>query len=325
MPTRRAWPALVFILKLAITIGLFAFLLRKLDLAPVVSQLRAMSPWAALGGEALLLLQLGLLAHRWHIINGIVDAPMRVSQILRLTAVGHFFNQVLPSGFAGDGARAWIAGREGVRLGALVRAILCDRVVGLLVLALMASVTFIALPDIAATRVPVRSTPWLFALLGLGGVAAFYLLGAPIAAMLMRYPRAQAIGRFAEDLHQVLFGAGIRSMLVVVLAVAVQLLNVAAVLACARGMDIDLGITAGAVIVPTVMLVSMMPISVGGWGVREGAMIVGLGLAGITAADALAISVAFGMLQALLGVPGGVLWLARRNAVKDAAVPGEPQ
>jgi uncharacterized membrane protein YbhN (UPF0104 family) len=62
------------------------------------------------------------------------------------------------------------------------------------------------------------------------------------------------------------------------------------------------------------MLVTMAPISFAGWGVREGAMIVGLGLAGIAAADALAVSVAFGLLQVVLGVPGGVLWLARRSA-----------
>ena len=82
----------------------------------------------------LLVLQLVLLALRWQVVNRIVDAPMQSGQVLRLTAIGHFFNQVLPSGFAGDAARAWLAAREGVRLGPAVRAIVCDRVIGLLVL-----------------------------------------------------------------------------------------------------------------------------------------------------------------------------------------------
>jgi hypothetical protein len=46
-------------------------------------------------------------------VNRIVHAPMQATQVLRLTAIGHFFNQVLPSGFAGDAARAWLAAREG--------------------------------------------------------------------------------------------------------------------------------------------------------------------------------------------------------------------
>ena len=62
----------------------------------------------------------------------------------------------LPSGFAGDAARAWLAAREGVRLGPAVRAIVCDRVIGLLVLIVMVSVTLLALPDVTADKVPGR-------------------------------------------------------------------------------------------------------------------------------------------------------------------------
>lgn len=66
------------------------------------------------------------------------------------------------------------------------------------------------------------------------------------------------------------------------------------------------------------MLVSMAPISFAGWGVREGAMIVGLAWLGVVAADALAMSVAFGFLQVMLAVPGAVLWMARRRTVPVA-------
>ena len=91
--------------------------------------------------------------------------------------------------------------------------------------------------------------------------------------------------RVARQAHRTIstacsFARAARSVLVVVLAVAVQLLNVAAMHWCAKGMRIDLDFGAALVIVPAVMLVSMAPISFAGWGVREGAMIVGLGLPG---------------------------------------------
>ena len=187
MPRRDRLTLITSALKLAITLGLFAYLLRKVEIAPVVRQLRAMAPAAAVAAEALLLLQLALLALRWHLVNRIVDAPMRASQVLRLTAIGHFFNQVLPSGFAGDAARAWLAAREGVQLGPLVRAIVCDRVVGLLVLVLMVSLTFFALPDVAADKVPARNAFGVVALLGVAAAAALFLLGAPVADLLMRH------------------------------------------------------------------------------------------------------------------------------------------
>lgn len=314
MAGRDRLSAIALGLKLAITIGLLAYLLRGVDIAPVARQLRAMSPAAAAGAEMFLLLQLGLLALRWQIVNGIVDAPMQAMQVLRLTAVGHFFNQVLPSGFAGDAARAWLAAREGVRLGPAVRAIVCDRVVGLLVLVVMVSLTLFGLPDLFAEKVPGKSSFRLVALLGVCVVAALFLLGAPMARLLARHRLTRSLGTLTGDLHGVLFRSGGRSALVLVLALAVQLLNIAAMYWCARGMRIDLDLGAALVIVPAVMLVSLAPISFAGWGVREGAMIVGLGLAGIAAADALAVSVAFGLLQVVLGLPGGVLWLRRRGA-----------
>jgi len=203
MPKRERLAAIAFGLKLAITLGLFAYLLRKVEFAPVLGQLRAMSPAAVAGAELLLVLQLGLLALRWYIVNRIVQAPMQVTQVLRLTAIGHFFNQVLPSGFAGDAARAWLAAREGVRLGPAVRAIACDRVIGLLVLVLMVSIALFAVPDVAADNVPGKSTFRLVALLGGGILTALFLLGAPAARLLMRHPLTESPGRLTHDLHGV--------------------------------------------------------------------------------------------------------------------------
>ncbi len=305
--------------KLAITLALFAWLLRKVDIAPVLGRLRNMAPAAALGAEVLLLVQLGLLALRWHVVNRIVDAPMPAGQVLRLSAIGHFFNQVLPSGFAGDAARAWLATREGARVGPAVRAIVCDRVVGLLVLIVMVSVTVFALPDLAADRVPGKDAFRLVAVLGVGGLAVLLLLGPAAARWLMQHPLSRSLGRLTHDLHLVVFRSRGRSAVVILLAVAVQLLNVAAMHWCANGLQVGLDFAAALVIVPAVMLVAMAPISFAGWGVREGAMVVGLGLAGIAAADALAVSVAFGLVQVALGVPGGALWLARHGAAAPKA------
>ena len=189
MAWRDRLPAIAFALKLVITIGLFAYLLRKVEIASVVMQLAAMSPVAAAGAEALLLVQLLLLALRWQVVNRIVDAPMQAGQVLRLMAIGNFFNQVLPSGFAGDAARAWLVAREGVRLGpACPRAIVCDRVIGLLVLIVMVSVTLLALPGITGDKVPGRRSFGLIALLGVGASAALFLIGAPVARLLSRHP-----------------------------------------------------------------------------------------------------------------------------------------
>jgi uncharacterized iron-regulated membrane protein len=48
-----------------------------------------------------------------------------------------------------------------------------------------------------------------------------------------------------------------------------------------------------------------------------------LGLLGIGTVDALAVSVAFGLLQIVLGVPGAALWLARRATPASVVRPAD--
>jgi len=59
-----------------------------------------------------------------------------------------------------------------------------------------------------------------------------------------------------------------------------------------------------------VILFSMVPITIAGWGVREGAMVVALGTVGVGREEALAISVLFGIASAIAALPGGLIWLA---------------
>ena len=67
------------------------------------------------------------------------------------------------------------------------------------------------------------------------------------------------------------------------------------------------------VLVPPIVLVTTLPISIAGWGVRESATVIGFGFIGVAPADALALSVLFGLVQIVMGVPGGIMWLAQKG------------
>jgi hypothetical protein len=69
----------------------------------------------------------------------------------------------------------------------------------------------------------------------------------------------------------------------------VQLLNVLALFALARGLSIGLTLWHSLLLIPPVLFLSMLPISVAGWGVREGAMIVALALVGVPASSSVAL------------------------------------
>ena len=83
--------------------------------------------------------------------------------------------------------------------------------------------------------------------------------------------------------------------------------------ACAQALGIDLSLIEALALIPPAILFSMLPISIAGWGVREGAMVTTLSIAGISETDAFTLSILFGILMAVLSMAGGFVWVFHRN------------
>jgi hypothetical protein len=97
------------------------------------------------------------------------------------------------------------------------------------------------------------------------------------------------------------------------LSLIIQALNVVILYALALGLSIDVTLWQCLLLTPPVLFLSMLPVSVSGWGVREGAMIVALGLVGVSSARSVALSVSFGLSLIAISLPGALLWLLRRG------------
>ena len=78
--------------------------------------------------------------------------------------------------------------------------------------------------------------------------------------------------------------------------------------AVAIGADVPLLYTV--FLVPPVILVTVIPISIAGWGLREGAMVAAFGYAGLAPGDGLIVSLLFGAGYLVMGVLGGLIWIA---------------
>jgi uncharacterized protein (TIRG00374 family) len=297
--------------KISITGWLFWYLAGKIDVQSVTFQLRSMQPLWAAAAVATLLAQLLLTGIRWYFAGQLIGAKLALPQALRLVLIGQFFNQLLPSSIGGDAVRTWMATREGIPLGRSAASIFCDRAAGLVVAVLFASLSLLLLrivlqPGILAAGVFVN---YLAAFIAVG-LLVLLLLGVKISKLMMEFRFSRPFGVLIRDMRIVLF-TNIKSIQIVGLSVVVQVLMVLVVIFFAKGINADLGFSSGLVLIPMIMLVSMMPISFAGWGLREGAMVIGLGFVGISAVDALAISVSFGLAQISIGLPGGVFWLQR--------------
>ncbi len=298
-------------LKPVITVGLLWLLASKIDVRTVVVQLRSTHVYWAVAAITILFGQLLLTGIRWYIVGRLVSAAIGLGQAVRLALIGQFFNQVLPTSFGGDAVRAWLLLRETVPFGRAVVSIICDRVAALVVLTVIVAVTMPLLSH-AGLHVPLLEKLAIIApALTASGLFVLLLLGEKISEMFQRNRLLRPLGILVGNLRIVLF-TSMKSIMVLGLALLVQVIVVLVVLACAMAMGIHLG-AMHALLLPSILLISMVPISFAGWGVRESAMVVVLGFAGISAPEALAISLLFGLTQIMIGVPGGVMWLLRRR------------
>jgi uncharacterized membrane protein YbhN (UPF0104 family) len=101
---------------------------------------------------------------------------------------------------------------------------------------------------------------------------------------------------------------------ILVTSLMVQIINVTIIFFLINGMGAQVSIWQCMLIVPTVMLISLLPFSIAGWGLRESAMATGFALVNAPVAAAVAASVMFGVFTLLLSLPGGLLWWSSRVA-----------
>jgi glycosyltransferase 2 family protein len=293
--------------RLAVSAALLAILAVAIDWSLVADRLRA-GRWeyfaAAVGAMASALL---VGAARWHelLAGAGIDTPRRRS--LRAYMIGTFSNNFLPQ-LGGDAARAWLVAPPG----GLARATTTALIDRLTALACLVAVAWAAI----ALGAPVPRTLVLALLvttaLGVAGAVSVAVAWRGGPALLRRLP---ALGRFRGPLGEV--GAAAAGTVrdrrtvaaVVGLGVVYQLLAVLSTWLVARavGVDVPYGVLAAAI--PVVLVLTLIPISVGGFGLREGGFVVFLADAGVGASDATLVSVLSVAVLALASLPGAVALL----------------
>lgn len=289
---------LFLLLKAGISVGLIVGLATRIDLDPLRDAFATLDPgWTALA-LGFLGAQLVLAGLRWSWIHARLGQRLAARDAVELACVGQFFSQTLPSSIGGDAVRAILAGKRGLTAGQAAAGVILDRGLALIVL--------IALMALAAPILPAREAAWLagLALATLAALAAGLFLAERVRRFLPSWRARDWAYGVADGLRAVLTSPRLLAS-----SLGVHLGVIAAFWALARALDVPADFALCVAAVPPIVLLSTLPISLAGWGVREGAAIYVFGLAGIASGDALALSIAFGLAQIAVGLPGLVLWL----------------
>ncbi len=329
-PTAARGRSRIFSLaKFVVSAFLLAFIISKAGgHALAHTLLHARPGWLAVG-LVLTAGAVGASAAQWQVLLAASDMPRRFRRLLSLEIACKAFDAALPSSIGGDVARTLlVADTPQERLRA-TRITLLRRVTGV-----PGAVVLIALGLAFCWRQPYagRILPYAVICL-LGGTAGLVVVASPLMGTLSRWGLLQRTGasrvvaRLLESLHQ--FRSEQRALAMAsLLELGFWLFVVASAWAYMRAVGIHPPIAYAAVVVLVVNALSMLPISLGGYGLREGTFSLFLAVGGIaTAAQGAAVGLCITvqtLLMGLLGIPIYLLLGRQRHALREKQLIAEP-
>jgi uncharacterized membrane protein YbhN (UPF0104 family) len=313
----------LFAAKASITVFLIWLVVRNIDLYDTVQRVRSVPLWVIPVTLGLIFIQFAMGIWRWRIIIAQLGETLPVRQALRYFIEGQFFNQALPSTVGGDGVRMFRVLRSGLRLETAVNGVILDRVVGLASLILLVALAQPLFYD----RIDDQAARGAFT--GIFAVAAAAVIGLLFMARLPETWHRWAIIRGVVALSRAARQAFLRPA-VLAPVVAVSLIGHTLVIGVFYTIAMGLGLAVTFVdcftLVPAVLLLATIPISIAGWGLREGAMVAAFALIGVPGGGAAALSILFGLALVLASLPGGLLWLmSAERPVGDMESPPEQE
>jgi hypothetical protein len=299
----RRWLSLAG--KLALSAICLAMLFSQVDLAATWKQATAVDLRWLLLATVLMALQVLISSLRWSAVLAAIGSTLPLRALVPITFISLFFNLALPASVGGDAVRIWKSTQRGLPLSSAVNGVLLERVASVLgtVALLLASA------PVFRARLPAASSfGVILAALGAGAAGLVLLMFMDrLPAAWQRWRVVRGAFQLAHDTRR-LFSRPRESAVALGLAVGGQLNLALIAFILALGVGAPLQLLDAVLLMPLVVLVSSLPISVSGWGVREGAMVVAFGLAGVPASSALLLSILLGLVSTVISLGGGVLW-----------------
>jgi glycosyltransferase 2 family protein len=314
-----------FALKIAVIVACFWYLLRHIDVTELQRTLPGLDARWLLLAIVLMALQIPLIGLRWLQIVKVLR--MRGSQLTWFwmsvaVVIGQFFGQILPV-IAGDGVRVWFLGRFANDWRNAMISVMIDRCVGIGLL-LTFTLAILLLPSSFGAfdqdRGRVAAAVALIVVIGL----ICLLLGARWSPRLAGLRYGHWIEQFFNGARAAIFGS--RSAAILAIGCITHMLTIAAVWSLGQAQGLALSPADAAVLFAVMVGVALIPFTIGGWGLRELAVVSLFGNYGLTPERALVFSMYFGVVNIIALLPGALAWLgflfapAERNCEGDVQI-----
>jgi len=313
---------ITLLVKVGIATIVLGYLLHKMGLAKLGDTIKSTAgewPWL-LAGLVLILAPLLWSVERWKTILDALEMKLGWMRVGTLFFIGLFFNAFMIGPTGGDLIKAYYTAKETHhKKTEAVATVFIDRVVGLLALALIAGTMILVRWDFYASNPTTRLFAWpvLIAcaiLLG-GSILTFSVNLFTVFPFLKRWNHIKTVGTLVNTLeraYNAFYVFRARPSLLLKLmsqAVLIHVLFVCVAWCVGKALSIEQPFLVYLSFIPMVGLISAIPITPGGIGIREGISIQLWGVMGVHDEKAFLLGFIPYLFQVLWGLPGGLLFL----------------
>jgi len=311
--------------KVIVSLILITLLLREIGLQETLEKILQVHPGYLLAALVVALLGVVVRGYRWQVLLSALEIKVPLRQLIALYFIGFLFTNVLPTGFGGDPIRMYELSRYTHRTAESAGTVLADRFFGLIVLQAMAVVAL-------AFGYPLVE-PWMVAftvLLFVGSLASVWLflnrrlwqslgerlkplasLGRKQGSALSKVEgKAEGIVTGLKRFYESLYGynvAAVGKTLGVSLVFNITLITMNYLIGLSLGTEVSIWYYF--LFVPITSIVTLLPISFAGLGVREGAYVFLFTQAGMPRETALSLSLLVYVISIFTpGLIGGVVY-----------------
>ncbi len=305
---------LLLALKIGFSAALFVWLLRKFNVHEALLEARHADPrW--LGAAVAVFFVSNLMgSYLWGLLLRMQGVAISFPRLAAYYFVGLFFNNFLPANIAGDFARISAASEHTDRSAAVFSATVMDRLLGALAVATLGIAgAALAWKELSDPRV-VLIVVALFAVSLLLYLAVFRrdvlaLMEWPFRTLGLKGMEARIAG-FMDELHGYQ-GQSRRLFQLLVFGLVIQVTRVSVHVCVARALGLTVPASAIFVLVPILASIVMLPISLNGIGIREGAAVVLFRPVGLSGGQAFSFQFLTWVLSVMVSLLGGLIFVLR--------------
>ncbi|MEX3015448.1 YbhN family protein [Gymnodinialimonas hymeniacidonis] len=303
----RAYPKWLNTVLQLLTLAALAYLLsRTVDWSEAWTLLSGAHLLPLLAAALLLTAQTVLSAMRWRLTAARLGISLPMGFAVREYYLSQVVNQSLPGGVLGDAGRA-VRARSQAGLLASGQSVLFERIAGQIgLLIILASGLLLNALSPSGLHWPLGVTT------AIGGA---FVLGLIILLVALTMRRT-AIGRGLARFHHAVLAAPVLSKQAN-LSIGTAALNISAFSLCATAIGAPLPLLHATALVPMILFAMVLPLSISGWGLREGAAALLFPIAGLSSTAGLAASVAFGLTYLAVTLPGLLMVRRAPNLAAD--------